>query len=64
MLVWNKYRKFYNFIINHSFELVLARKTAPGLGYGLIWNKGPLAVASTPDFASSPVAKPVDQLPL
>jgi len=42
----------------------LALRMAPGLGYGLIWNSGPLAVESTPVFASSPDASPVDQEPL
>ena len=39
-------------------------KTAPGLGYGLIWNKGPLAVVSTPVLASPFLSKPVVHVPL
>ena len=38
--------------------------TAPGLGYGLIWNKGPLAVVSTPVLASPFFSKPVVHVPL
>jgi hypothetical protein len=30
----------------------LRRRMAPGAGYGRDWNNGPLAVASTPVFAS------------
>ena len=48
----------------YSLGVALALRIAPGLGYGLIWNSGPLAVASTPVFASSPDVSPVDQEPL
>lgn len=41
-----------------------ALSTAPGLGYGRIWNNGPLAVVSTPVFASPFLSKPVDHVPL
>lgn len=41
-----------------------ARSTAPGLGYGLIWNSGPLAVVSTPVLASPFLIRPVVHVPL
>lgn len=42
----------------------MARSTAPGLGYGLIWNSGPLAVVSTPVLASPFFINPVVHVPL
>lgn len=43
---------------------LLALRTAPGLGYGLCWNKGPEAVESTPVLASPVLSSPADQPPL
>lgn len=42
----------------------LARRTAPGLGYGRCWKRGPDAVVSAPVFASLCFGKPLDQVPL
>lgn len=42
----------------------LARRTAPGLGYGRCWNRGPDAVVSAPVLASLCLGKPLDQVPL
>lgn len=42
----------------------LARRTAPGLGYGLCWNRGPAAVVSAPVFASLRLGSPLDHEPL
>lgn len=42
----------------------LARRTAPGLGYGLCWNRGPAAVVSAPVFASLRLGRPLDHEPL
>lgn len=44
--------------------VALARRTAPGLGYGRCWNRGPEAVVSAPVFASLCLGKPLDQEPL
>jgi len=44
--------------------LALDRSTAPGLGYGRIWYRGPAAVVSAPVFASFFFPSPVDQVPL
>ncbi len=41
-----------------------ALRTAPGLGYGLCWNRGPAAVVSAPVFASFRLGRPVDHEPL
>jgi len=40
------------------------RSTAPGLGYGLCWKRGPEAVTSAPVFAESRVSRPDDHDPL
>lgn len=42
----------------------LARSTAPGLGYGRCWKRGPAAVVSAPVFASLRLGRPLDQEPL
>lgn len=42
----------------------LARSTAPGLGYGRCWNRGPAAVVSAPVFASLRLGRPLDHEPL
>lgn len=42
----------------------LARRTAPGLGYGLCWNRGPAAVVSAPVLASLRLGRPLDHEPL
>lgn len=42
----------------------LARRTAPGFGYGRCWKRGPEAVVSAPVFASLCFGKPLDQVPL
>ena len=47
-----------------SYLPLFARNTAPGLGYGRCWNKGPEAVESTPVFASPERSRPADQPPL
>ena len=39
-------------------------RMAPGLGYGLIWKRGPEAVTSTPVLASPCLSSPVDHFPL
>lgn len=44
--------------------VLLARRMEPGLGYGLIWYSGPVAVVSTPVLASLILPKPVAQVPL
>ncbi len=47
-----------------SFCSLFIFKMAPGLGYGLIWNSGPVAVVSTPVLASPVCNRPVDHVPL
>lgn len=42
----------------------LALSTAPGLGYGRCWNRGPAAVVSAPVLASLRLGSPVDHVPL
>ena len=42
----------------------LARSTAPGLGYGRCWKRGPAAVVSAPVLASLRLGSPVDHVPL
>lgn len=41
----------------------LARSTAPGLGYGRCWKRGPAAVVSAPVLASLRLGSPVDHVP-
>ena len=56
--------KNYDFFGPRTLAAAFARRTAPGLGYGLIWNKGPEAVVSAPVRASLFWGKPEDQVPL
>lgn len=52
---------------DHSLGIwfaALARSTAPGLGYGRCWNRGPAAVVSAPVCASLRLGRPLDQVPL
>lgn len=42
----------------------LARRTAPGEGYGRCWKRGPAAVVSAPVLASFLLGSPVDHVPL
>lgn len=54
---------FFVYCTHHLLAL-LARSTAPGLGYGLCWKSGPEAVESTPVLASPDRSRPADQPPL
>jgi len=60
-------RKFLQSICGMVYLLSLSlfmRSTAPGLGYGRCWNKGPEAVTSAPVLAESHVSSPADHEPL
>ena len=47
-----------------SFSVEFILKTAPGDGYGLTWNSGPLAVVSAPVLTFPSSCRPLAQSPL